>query len=1215
MRKMINSSGLKVLILLIMIFFGCQSTKASFQIDNLMVEYTRTPLGIDVKTPVFSWLMTMPDRERFHRQTAYQIVVKDPEGSVVWNTAKVENDKSLSIKYAGSPLMAATRYTWTATIWDETGETSEAASWFETGLFDRDPGSRSWEGAQWIGGGSEELVLYSHYLPIFNLKYTIALDNGSTHASFVYGANDTRLLDRNKNIFNIQTGRNENFIKIELDISVVDGSEGGHAKLNIYRVGYKDSDSPSKPLKSWDILTSVINQANKYKEHTISFSSKFGLITLSVDGISKFAEIGEQQGGSSFRGMDKISVNLNPIGSGGDYLTFGMLCDIGFSVDPGQKAYFKDVIVLNNRFPNSILFSENLLNPSFKGIFSAFSSDANSGLKVNNGKYMLTGSDKTVFVVSDPSRNSMPMLRTIFKTAEKKIRSARLYTTARGIYEVYLNGRRVGDDYYNPGLTQYNITHFYQIYDVTKLLDSGENTLGAMLGEGWWSGLISYGDVWNHFGDRQSFLAKLVVNYEDGARSIITTNNREWKYFNMGPVVYGSLDMGEVYDATREAALEGWSTAAFDANNWSKAVEVSLEGTSFSGKSGERGSTVSDFNFDKLSLTGQIGNNAGVFRELPAKTVKEVRKGVFVYDLGQNIVGVPRITMSNGHAGQKITLRYSEMLYPDLKEYANNVGMIMTDNYRAALSQDIYFMKNGRQVYQPRFTSHGFRYIEITGLEEPLQVEAVQGVVISSIKKLTAGYECSNSKVNQLWSNLVWSNVDNFLTIPTDCPQRNERMGWSGDISVFSRTATYVSNSDQFLRRHMIAMRDVQLPSGRFTDVAPVGGGFGGVLWGSAGITVPWEAYQQYGDAELLREHYDAMKAYADYLQTTLDPKTGLSSDAELGDWLGPQNNQLGTAFLVTAYHVYDLWIMTETAKLLGKSEDAARFRNMYDERKLFFNRQFVNQEHKTSGLIGGGSGFSRSSGIPAFKQADTQTSYAVGLALGAFNEENVPYMSKNLKETVERENKDDEGIIRPKYSLMTGFIGTACISKALSDCGYTSIAYNLLQNSMYPSWLYSVDQGATTIWERLNGYTVEKGFGGNNSMNSFNHYSFGAVGQWLMAYSLGIQRDEPGFRRFILQPEPDPTGEMKWAKGYYDSMYGRIRSAWETNGNSLIYTATVPPNTSATLFLPALSAQEVKENGSSINKSRGITLVRFESGKAVFHLEPGNYSFSSVIR
>jgi alpha-L-rhamnosidase len=1182
------------------------------RIENLMVEYTRTPLGIDVMKPRFSWQMFAPDGARGYSQNAWQIVVKDAEGEVSWDSKKVNDGSSVGILYSGIPLRASTRYEWTVTVWDQLDVASSASSWFETGLMNPTPGLNAWSGAQWIGGGSDDLVFYSHYLAIFNLKYTVAIEQGSTKASFIYGANDTRLMDKNKNIYQVETGRNGNYIKLELDISPVDGTEKGKALLNVYRVGYTNTDSPSKPLQSWEIFTSVINKENKYKEHTISLSSKFGKINLDIDGNNKFTQIKETPGEFRFPGMGErgVSVNLNPVGSGGDYIPYGMLCDIGFSMEAGQKATFSDVIVYNNRVPNSTLFREDLTNTFYKGIFNQFTAEPHSGITISNGKFTLDGLVKGSLVVSDPSRNSAPILRTTFKCSERKIKSARLYATARGIYEIYLNGKRVVDDYFNPGLTQYNVTHLYQTYDVTNMINSGDNAIGAMLSEGWWSGLLSFGDIWNHFGDRQSLLVKLVISYDDGTSNIVTTNNRDWKYSNNGPVIYASLDMGEVYDATREKSFEGWATASFNDAGWKRAAAVPLEGTAFAGNGTDMGGNVINFNFDKLSVTGQIGNNAGIFKVLTAQSMKEVRKGVYVYDLGQNIVGVPRITLAAGEAGKKMTLRYGEVLYPDMKESGNNAGMLMLENYRAALSQDIYIMKEGDQVYQPRFTSHGFKYIEITGIDNPLPLNAVQGVVISSLKQLTADYETSNSKVNKLWSNLVWSNIDNFLTIPTDCPQRNERMGWSGDISVFSRTATYISNADQFLRRHMIAMRDVQLPSGKFTDVAPVGGGFGGVLWGSAGITVPWEAYLQYNDIELLKEHYDAMKAYADYLQTTLDPKTGLSSDRQLGDWLGPQNDQLGTAYLVTAYHVYDLHIMIETAKLLGKTDDAEKFMKMYEERKAFFNKEFVNQDHKTMGLIDGGFGFGRSA-APELKLADTQTSYAVGLALGVFSDENIPYMVSNLKETIKRENKDDAGKIRPEYSLMTGFIGTAWINKALSDNGNSDLAYKLLQNNKYPSWLYSIDQGATTIWERLNGYTVENGFGGNNSMNSFNHYSFGAVGQWMMAYSLGIQRYEAGFRKFVLQPEPDPTGEMTWAKGYYDSMYGRIKSSWKVENGKLIYEATVPANTTAILYLPS-SLKSVTESGKPVNESKGITFMKYEKGKAVYEIKSGTYKFSS---
>jgi alpha-L-rhamnosidase len=303
---------------------------------------------------------------------------------------------------------------------------------------------------------------------------------------------------------------------------------------------------------------------------------------------------------------------------------------------------------------------------------------------------------------------------------------------------------------------------------------------------------------------------------------------------------------------------------------------------------------------------------------------------------------------------------------------------------------------------------------------------------------------------------------------------------------------------------------------------------------------------------------------------------------------------------------------MARVAELLGRTEEAKQYRADYETRKQFFNETFVSADKRTLGAAprGGMGAAGGSQRKPEFRIADTQSSYAVGLALGAFSEDNVPHMAKRLAETAERENRDDDGALLPQYSLMTGFIGTAWISKALSLSGYTEHAYRLLQASHFPSWLYPVEQGATTIWERLNGYTIEKGFGGNNSMNSFNHYSFGAVGQWMMAHVLGIERGEPGFRRFLLQPEPDPTRQMTWAQGYYESPYGVIRSAWRVEDGWLSYRATVPANTTATLVLPTSSVETVTEGGRDARTSEGVTLLRYENGKAVYLLGSGNYEF-----
>jgi len=1181
-------------------------------IENLMVEYSRTPIGIDVDRPRFSWQMTAPEGERAYVQTAYRIELRNTSGETVWDSKKVESQISLGIPYDGSPLEATSRYYWLLSVWDQNGDSASNTSWFETGLMN--PDQSAWDGARWIGGSSEALVLYAHYLSVFKVEYGVQIhqESGSTRAGFIVGANDHRLLNRDMNIYGIESERDGHYVKFEIDLSAVDGTEEGMARFHIYRVGYHPDDKADKPFKTIDISQSLISLENKYDKHQIMVESVFGSVNIYVNGAASENRIGNVASSRFGRG----GININPMGSGGNYISFPMLADIGFSMGSGQKALFSDVIIRNFRKPSSVLFIEDFSSEDYKGIYSEVIKSSSGGMEIKEGMYSLDGGDQGLFLVADPSHNAMPMLRTGFTTKNNKIKSARLYVTSRGIYEIYLNGQRVGEDWFNPGLTQYNKTHLYQTYDVTgMLLEGSENAMGAWLGEGWWSGNYTFtGSNWNFFGDRQSLLAKLVITYEDGSVSLVTSNEKEWKYFNDGPVRYGSFFQGEVYDARKEADIEGWTSPGFDDLNWKNAVEIELDETVF----------LDPVDYDQFSLIGQIGENAGIIKELEAKELTEVRPGVFVYDMGQNMVGIPKITIKNGLAGETIRLRFAEVLYPDMEEYGDNSGMVMLENIRGAYAHDLYILKEGENVIQPHFTFHGYRYIEITGIDRALPLDDVKGLVISSIKNLSASYKTSNENLNRFYQNIVWSQYGNFLSIPTDCPQRNERMGWSGDISVYSRTATYLANVDQFFRRHMFAMRDVQYSDGRYPDVAPVDNGFGGILWGSAGITVAWETYQQYGDRDLLEEHYISMQKYMEFLHNGIDERTGVMKAGVLGDWLSPEGRKNDNTLLFSAYYIFNLEIMARVSETLGKGDNATAYWQKHRERKVHFNQTYFDPlTRRTLKSAYRSSGFGRSS--PAEGDAetasetankpepmDTQVSYAVPLALGAFNEENTPLAASRLVETIQRQSTDDGGELRPEYSLMTGFIGTAWISKALSDNGYADVAYGQLQQETYPSWLYTVKQGATTIWERTNSYTHENGFGGNNSMNSFNHYSFGAVGQWLIAYSLGIERDEPGFKRFILQPEPDPTGKMEWAEGYYDSMYGRIKSSWKLNNGTLNYKATVPANTSATLFLPASSAENVTESNGPAGESTGVSFLKFEDGKALYKLESGSYVFES---
>jgi alpha-L-rhamnosidase len=510
-----RNTQLFVSLFLLPALFSTASLKAQdVKILNLKTEYTETSLGIDVASPRFSWQMQSAKNGCF--QTAWQIIVTDERGSVVWDSHKNKGDISLNIRYAGSALKPSTRYHWKLIVWDQTNKQHLTASWFETGLMDA--GAGAWNGAQWIGGGDKDLVLYASYLPVFKLDFTLQLHEPAktTKAGFIYGANDSRLMDKNKNLYKLQNKKDSSYVLVELDIAPLQSQ--GTAQLHIYRVGYHPQDKKDTPLKSFSVPASIINDKNKYAKHAVFLASVLGDTRIYIDGQAKENLV--------------ANINLNPLGRGGDFIAFPMVGEIGFSVPKGQVAYFSKLAIRNYRDPGNVLFSEELDNKNYAGIFSG----ARANVSVADAAYRVSAITSNAFVMADPSRNSMPMLRTTFSAAQSPIKKARLYVTARGIYELFMNGKRVGNDYFNPGLTQYNKTHFYQTYDVTNYVLPGKNAIGAVLGEGWWSGGATYmGDFWNFFGDRQSMLAKLVITYQDGKEAITVTNPATWKYFNNEP--------------------------------------------------------------------------------------------------------------------------------------------------------------------------------------------------------------------------------------------------------------------------------------------------------------------------------------------------------------------------------------------------------------------------------------------------------------------------------------------------------------------------------------------------------------------------------------------------------------------------------------------------------------------------------------------------------
>lgn len=795
---------------------------------------------------------------------------------------------------------------------------------------------------------------------------------------------------------------------------------------------------------------------------------------------------------------------------GGEYITdWARMHSIGFRQPAGERARFENITISESNW-GSILYEDLQKRHDVKG----------DGSLVAWEPYGLV---------------SAPMLRRGLRL-DKPVSEARLYVTARGIYECRINGERVGEDWFNPSWTDYRYRILYSTYDVTHMLHGGANAICIILGSGWFSDLNIFTSAYvDPYGICQSALAKLVIQYADGTSETIVSDG-SWKKNDHGPVVRNGFFYGEDYDARKETP--GWDRGGFDDSAWEPADILPPPA-------------------DSVRIQAFVGRPIRNDTTLMAVRVTEPVKGTFVYDFGQNISGVPRIEDMKGAAGSVVTLRYGEMTWPEIipddpvppytkEQYARMRGQVYTDNYRGAVSIDNYIMKGSPEgeVFCPTLTCHGFRYVSITGLEKPLQPSSVKALVLESIGNPTSSYECSDFAVNKLFSNIQWGQRGNFQAVPTDCPQRDERQGWTGDAQVFSRTATYFSRDvDKFYARWFLSMRDNQNTDGSYFNYYPVTGrpprGYannvpGWMGWMDAGILVPWQEWLQFGDIRVLEEHWDSMERYMDYLQTRAEDY--LQPGVGIGDHLAIERADMGLTN--SAYYALDAKLMAKMARALGKDAEALRYERLYTKIKQAFISRYFDADGSTGRSV--------------------QTAYAMPLAFGILDGERRAGAAAHLVEDIHR-NGD---------KLTTGFIGTPCLNVALSENGYDDVAYALLNQREYPSWLYPVMQGATTMWERWNSYTIGRGFG-PVEMNSFNHYAYGAIGEWLFAYSLGIQCDEraPAYKHIILQPRPG--GGYSYAKGGFESPYGRICSSWEKNGDgSYSYHFTIPANTTATLIL-----------------------------------------------
>jgi alpha-L-rhamnosidase len=758
-----------------------------------------------------------------------------------------------------------------------------------------------------------------------------------------------------------------------------------------------------------------------------------------------------------------------------------------------------------------------------------------------------------------------PFVRREFRL-ERPVARARLYVTALGLYECHLNGQRVGDDVFTPGWTDYEQRVQYQVYDVGDLLAPGANVLGAILGDGWHCGHLSWSGR-QLYGQRPWLLAQLAVTLDDG-RALTLVSDASWKTA-FGPILESDLLMGESYDARLE--FPGWAAPGFDDSRW-KPVEILPD--------------------PGMTLAATCGPTVRPIQELtpvadPAEIV-DWPHSRWIYDFGQNMVGRVRLK-ANGPQGLTITLRHSEMLDSDGEPFDKAHGELYTANLRTARQTDHYTLRaGGEQVYEPRFTFHGFRYVELSGYPGQPTRDTLTGVVLHSDTPPSGSFACSEPLINQLQHNITWGQKGNFLDVPTDCPQRDERLGWTGDAQVFIRTATFNMDVAAFFTKWMQDLADAQYPAGEIPPFAPNPSAFehkggridGGPAWSDALVICPWTIYQCYGDQRLLQTHYDSLARFIAFQsQEPAQPQydTNGQRNAEgFGDWLSIQADTSKDLIRV-AFKAHSARLMARIAAALGRDDDAEKYERLHQEARRAFIRRFVTPE----GLV----------------VSHTQTAYVLALHFDLLPEDLRPVVIEALARDIQQRDTH----------LSTGFVGSPYLLHALTQAGRLDLAYALLNQKTYPSWLYPVTQGATTIWERWDGWTHDQGFQ-DPSMNSFNHYAYGSVGAWLYAVVAGIDLLEPGYKRILLRPRPG--GDLTYARATYDSIYGRIASHWRVEDGVLDWRITVPPNTTATVYAPAAPGARVSEGGVPAGQAQGVREIGREDEAAVYEVESGSYHF-----
>ncbi|MCM3628492.1 glycoside hydrolase family 78 protein [Paenibacillus glycanilyticus] len=755
----------------------------------------------------------------------------------------------------------------------------------------------------------------------------------------------------------------------------------------------------------------------------------------------------------------------------------------------------------------------------------------------------------------NPQAEEIFFLRTAFH-ARSGISRATIHATSLGLYELELNGQRVGDWQYTPGWTSYSSRLQVQAYDVTGQILAGErNAIGAALANGWYKGDLAWNNQKSIYGDTRALLLQLHIDYEDGTSELVVSDP-SWRA-STGPILMSELYHGETYDARLE--IQGWSEASYD-DKGSAAVSVIAQ--------------------TKEILVMQENEPVRITERIKPVALIETPSGETVLDMGQNMVGRLHIRVDLP-AGTTLTFQHAEVL--------DREGNFYIGNLRKAKQTVRYVCKGGGEEYEPHFSFQGFRYVKVEGWpkETPLRLEPFTGHVIHSDMEPSGSFECSNPLLNKLQQNITWGQRGNFLDVPTDCPQRDERLGWTGDAQVFIRTAAFNYGIAPFFTKWLRDLKADQRSDGGVPFVVPHvldEGSYSSAAWGDAAVICPWVVYLSYGDRRVLEEQYDSMKAWVEYMRKQGQDEYLWNTGFHFGDWLGldaKEGDYVGATprdLIATCFYAYSTKLFVKTAEVLGRTEDAKAYGELYDRIINAFEREFITANGRLA--------------------AHTQTAHVLPLMFGLVEGPVRERLARTLAEYVKEQ----------KFHLTTGFVGTPYLCHVLTENGYHDVAVKLVQQEDYPSWLYSIHQGATTIWEHWDGIKADGSFW-SVDMNSYNHYAYGSIGEWLYRVVAGLDLDEsqPGYKHIVFRPHTDSG--LTYAKASHKSVYGLIRSGWSTGADgAVIYEFEIPPNTTAEVNLPGTAPAALSVNGFSIDQAPGVLSSQEEAGKLVLTLGSGIY-------